>query len=44
MERYDHLVIGGGRMLQSLPRQVGVNPNLTITMLAERCAEWVLAE
>ena len=24
------------------PLQTGVNPNLTITMLAERCAAWVL--
>ncbi len=25
------------------PLQTGVNPNLTITMLAERCAAWLLA-
>ena len=25
------------------PLQVGVNPNLTIAMLAGRCAEWMLA-
>ena len=24
------------------PLQLGVNPNLTIAMLAERCAAWVL--
>ena len=44
MERYDHLVIGGWADASVFQWQVGVNPNLTITMLAERCAEWVLAE
>ena len=26
------------------PLQKGVNPNLTIAMLAERCAAWVLGD
>lgn len=26
------------------PLQVGVNPNLTVAMIGERCAEWVLEE
>ena len=26
------------------PLQLGVNPNLTIAMLAERCAAWVLRD
>ena len=25
------------------PLQTGVNPNLTVAMLAERCAAWLLA-